>query len=157
MAREIYLTKEGYEKLKAKYDDYINFKRAEASEKIKIAREYGDISENAEYDAAKDEQAMIESEIKIMEEQLSNAKIIEDEAANSDAVTIGSYVMIHDLEYNEKMEYQIVGSTEADIYNNRISNDSPMAKALLGKKKGAKVLVDTGSSSFEVKILNIHG
>lgn len=156
MVKETILTKEGYEKLKAKYYDYVNNKRGEASEKIKIAREYGDLSENAEYDAAKEEQAMIESEIKLMEEQLANVKIIDENELSTDKVTIGVFVTIYDREFEEKVEYKIVGSTEADINNNRISNESPMAQALIGKKKGDVVVVNTPQSSFEVEILDVH-
>ena len=128
-------------------------KRGEASEKIKVAREYGDLSENAEYDAAKEEQAMIEARIKVLESQLSNYEIIDNSKISNDVVSIGSFVKVLDMEFEEEEVYQIVGSTEADINVNRISNNSPMATALLGKKKGDVVRVATPQTTFEVKIL----
>ena len=135
-------TKEGYDACYAEYRELVDVKRREASEKIKVAREYGDLSENAEYDAAKEEQAMIEARIKELEAKLSNYEI-------------GSFVKVLDKEFDEEEVYQIVGSTEADINLNRISNNSPMATALLGKKKGDTVRVATPQATFEVTILEI--
>lgn len=155
MANVTILTQEGYDKLYAEYRDLVDVKRSEASKKIEIAREYGDLSENAEYDAAKEEQAMIEARIKSIESQLSNYEIIDTGKISNDVVSIGSFVKILDMEFDEECVYQIVGSTEADINKNRISNDSPMAKALLGKKKNAKVTITTPQSSFDVKILAV--
>lgn len=156
MEKITYLTKEGYEKLKEKYDDYVNNKRRDASEKIKVAREYGDLSENAEYDAAKLEQSMIEGEIKMMEEQLRTAQIISDDATSSKIVKLGSNVEVYDKEFDETILYKIVGSSEVDIDKNYISNESPLAKALLGKKKGDVVTVVTPQTSFEVKITAVN-
>lgn len=156
MTKKVYLTKEGFNKLKEKYADYVNNKRGEASEKIKIAREYGDLSENAEYDAAKEEQAMIESEIRIMEEQIANAIIIEEEALDENIVGVGSFVKVYDTEFDEECEYQIVGVTEANIDLNRISNESPIAKALIGHKNGDRVTVHTGQSDFDVEIRGVR-
>lgn len=153
MANTTILTKEGYDKLWAEYRELVDVKRGEASEKIKVAREYGDLSENAEYDAAKEEQAMIEARIKVLESQLSNYEIIDNSKISNDVVSIGSYVKVLDMEFEEEEVYQIVGSTEADINVNRISNNSPMATALLGKKKGDVVRVATPQTTFEVKIL----
>lgn len=155
MANVTILTQEGYDKLYAEYRELVDVKRGDASEKIKIAREYGDLSENAEYDAAKEEQAMIEARIKFIEGQLSNYEIIDNDKISNDVVSIGSFVKILDMEFDEECIYQIVGSTEADINLNRISNDSPMAKALLGQKAGSKVSVTTPQSSFDVKILQV--
>ena len=148
-------TKEGYEACYAEYRELVDVKRREASEKIKVAREYGDLSENAEYDAAKEEQAMIEARIKELEAKLSNYEIIDESKITSDVVSIGSYVKVLDKEFNEEDVYQIVGSTEADININRISNNSPMAMALLGKKKGETVRVSTPQATFEVTIMQI--
>lgn len=153
MANTTILTKEGYDKLWAEYRELVDVKRGEASEKIKVAREYGDLSENAEYDAAKEEQAMIEARIKVLESQLSNYEIIDNSKISNDVVSIGSFVKVLDMEFEEEEVYQIVGSTEADINVNRISNNSPMATALLGKKKGDVVRVATPQATFEVKIL----
>lgn len=149
------LTQEGYNNLWAEYRELVDVKRGEASEKIKVAREYGDLSENAEYDAAKEEQAMIEARIKELEAKLANYEIIDNSKISSDVVSIGSFVKILDKEFNEEEVYQIVGSTEADININRISNNSPMALALLGKKAGDTVTVSTPQSTFEVKILKV--
>ena len=153
MANTTILTKEGYDKLWAEYRELVDVKRGEASEKIKVAREYGDLSENAEYDAAKEEQAMIEARIKVLESQLSNYEIIDNSKISNDVVSIGSFVKVLDMEFEEEEVYQIVGSTEADINVNRISNNSPRATALLGKKKGDVVRVATPQTTFEVKIL----
>ena len=155
MANTTLLTQEGYDKLWAEYRELVDVKRGEASEKIKVAREYGDLSENAEYDAAKEEQAMIEARIKVLESQLSNYEIIDNSKIKSDEVSVGSFVKVLDKEFDEEDVYQIVGSTEADINKNRISNNSPMAVALLGKKKGETVKVVTPNSTFEVKILQV--
>lgn len=154
---KVFLTREGLEKLKAKYDEYVNKKRPDASDKIRIAREYGDLSENAEYDAAKEEQAMIEAEIKKMEAQLNNFEVIDDVIANSKSVRIGSKVIISGLT-SEDAEYEIVGSTEANINATpkRISNESPLAKALIGKKEKATVKFDTPKGEKEVTITKIN-
>ena len=148
-------TKEGYDACYAEYRELVDVKRREASEKIKVAREYGDLSENAEYDAAKEEQAMIEARIKELEAKLSNYEIIDESKIRNDIVSIGPFVKVLDKEFDEEEVYQIVGSTEADINLNRISNNSPMATALLGKKKGDTVRVATPQATFEVTILEI--
>lgn len=148
-------TKEGYEACYAEYRELVDVKRREASEKIKVAREYGDLSENAEYDAAKEEQAMIEARIKELEAKLANYEIIDESKIRNDIVSIGSYVKILDKEFDEEEVYKIVGPTEADININHISNNSPMAMALLGKKKGETVRVQTPQATFEVVIVDI--
>ena len=154
MGNEVHLTLEGKKKLEAKLEDLINRGRREVAEKIKHARELGDISENAEYDAAKDEQAMIEAEIKKIEDQLANAVIIDDKAVTGDIVAIGCFVKVQDDE--ESIEYQIVGSAEADITEARISNRSPLAAALLGRKKGESVTVRAPQGNYQVKILGVR-
>lgn len=155
MAKEVVLTSEGYAKLQEKLDDLINNKRRECSERIKVAREFGDLSENAEYDAAKDEQAMVEAEIKEIQDQIANALII-DENVDTTTVSLGSFVKVFDILYDEKVEYQIVGTTEADISQNRISNESPLAKALLGHKKNDTVTVKAPAGNLQMKIMGIR-
>ena len=125
------------------------------SEKIKLAREYGDLSENAEYDAAKNEQAFMEQEIKEIAEKLRNAEIIDESNLDSKTVSIGSIVKLQDMELDEKVEIKIVGSSEADIMNNKISNESPIGQSLIGKKKGAVVDVNTPSGVLKYKIISI--
>lgn len=156
MAKDFILTKEGYDNLVQKLDYFKNVKRKEATERIKQAREYGDLSENAEYDAAKEEQAMVESDIMRMQQQLEGAVIIEETAKKKAKVALGSHVVILDISEKEELEYHIVGMTEANIREGKISNDSPLAQAILGKNVGdvCKVVVDA-DTSFEVKILSI--
>ena len=155
MANTTILTKEGYEKLWAEYRELVDVKRGEASEKIKVAREYGDLSENAEYDAAKEEQAMIEARIKVLESQLSNYEIIDNSKISSDEVSIGSFVKVLDMEFDEECLYTIVGSTEVDLAANKISNESPIGVALLGSKKNQVVEVQAPAGIMKYKILSI--
>lgn len=132
---ETLITAEGLEKLKIELEDLKLVKRKEVSEKIKTALAFGDISENSEYDEAKNEQATVESRIAKLELMIKNAKVIK-ESKQKGIVSIGSKVTIKDLEYDEVMEYTIVGSAEADPFEGKISNVSPLGKALLGKKIG---------------------
>ncbi|MEG1535562.1 MAG: transcription elongation factor GreA [Clostridia bacterium] len=155
MAKDFLLTKEGYENLVKELDYYKTVKRREASEHIKAAREYGDLSENAEYDAAKEAQALIEADIKRMELQLDNAVIIEESATNSHRVIVGKKVKILDIEMNEELTYSIVGHSEASILDGSISNDSPLAQAIIGKKVGETVTVHMPDFNYDVKILEI--
>ncbi len=153
--KEVYLTKEGLEELKQKHEYLMVVKRKEVSEKIKIAREFGDLSENAEYDAAKEEQSFVESEIKELEEKIQHAVIIEEEG-NRNRVSIGSVVELLDIEFNEKLEYRIVGTTEANAAEMKISNESPLGAALIGKKKNEKVDVPTPNGAvITYKIISI--
>lgn len=154
MANEIFLTKEGKAELEERLDYLIKVKRAEMAERVKLAREYGDISENAEYDAAKDEQGMVEDEIKKIEYMLSNAEIIEDTKKNK-KVNMGSFVVVEDLAAKEKLEYQVVGSAEANLAKMRISNESPLGAALLGKKKGETVTIKAPAGELQYKIVEI--
>lgn len=151
---EILLTEEGFKKLEEKLEYLLVHKRQEVAEKIKVAREFGDISENAEYDAAKEEQAMVEGEIKTIQNQLANAVII-DNSGKTDTVTLGCTVKLLDVEFNEKMEYKIVGATEANITEGKISSVSPVGNAILGKKKNEVVKVSTPGGNIEMKILEI--
>lgn len=156
MAKEYFLTKEGYDNLVAKLDHLINVERRDASERIKRAREFGDLSENAEYDAAKEHQAYIESEILMIQAQIDNAVIIEDTEGKVNSVILGCTVKMIELDDGEEMEYTIVGTTEASIFDNKISNESPLAQAILGKKVGQTVTVNMGDNSYQVKILSIN-
>lgn len=151
---EYFVTQNGYDKLVKELEYLKNEKRKECIEKIKEAKSFGDLSENAEYDAAKDEQGMVEANIRKLEYQIENAKIIAEEPSGN-VVKLGSKLKIHDLAYDEDQEIQIVGSIESDLLNNRISNDSPLAKALLGKKKGDVVDVILPDETYQVKILDI--
>ena len=152
---KIFLTQKGYDELQERLDYLTGQGRQEMSEKIKLAREYGDLSENAEYDAAKNEQAFMEQEIKEIAEKLRNAEIIDESNLDSKTVSIGSIVKLQDMELDEKVEIKIVGSSEADLMNNKISNESPIGQALIGKKKGAVVDVNTPSGVLKYKIISI--
>ena len=152
MAEEVILTKEGKEELEKRLEYLKIEKRAEITERIKTAREFGDLSENAEYDAAKNEQAMIEGEILEIEEKLNRAVIIK-ETAKKGTVSLGSKVDLLDEDLGEVMTYEIVGTTEADVELGRISNESPIGNALLGRKAGDKinVVVPAGITSLTIK------
>ena len=152
---KIYLTKKGYDELKERYDYLCGQGRAEMAEKIKVAREFGDLSENAEYDIAKNEQAFMEKEIKEIDDKLANAIIIAESELDNKTVSIGSTVKVLDVELDTKEEYKIVGSSEAEIAENKISNESPLGKALIGKKKNAVVDVETPDGIVKYKILSI--
>jgi transcription elongation factor GreA len=153
--KEVILTPEGYEKLKSEIDFLRNDKRREIAERIRVAREFGDIAENAEYDDAKNEQALLEHRIATLEERLLNARVIEAGDVSTDAVSIGSKVKLKDIEANETIEYHIVGSAEADPTANKLSNESPVGKAIIGKKKGETVEVSAPRGSLKFKILDI--
>ena len=150
------LTEEGLAKLEDELQDLKVVKRKEVAAKIKEAREQGDLSENAEYDAAKDEQRDIEIRIEEIEKILKNAEIVTNEDVDANAINIGSTVRIKDLEFDEEMEYKIVGSTEADVLGNKISNESPVGVALIGSKVGDTIEVETPSGEMvQYKILEI--
>ena len=148
-----------YEGLK-KYEDELHelkvVKRKEVAQKIKEAREQGDLSENAEYDAAKDEQRDIETRIEDLEKILKNAEVVVEEEVDLDKIGIGCKVRIMDLEYKEELEYKIVGSSEANSLQGKISNESPVGRALLGAKKGQTVSVETQAGLFKYKVLGIE-
>ena len=148
-----------YAGLKQYEDELQNLKvvkRKEVAQKIKEAREQGDLSENAEYDAAKDEQRDIEARIEELEKILKNAEVVVEEEADLDKVSIGCSVKILDCEFDEELEYKIVGSTEANSLKGKISNESPVGKALLGKQVGDTVTVETPAGEFSYKVLSIH-
>ena len=131
------------------------YKRKEVAQKIKEAREQGDLSENAEYDAAKDEQRDIEARIEELEKHLKNVEVVGQDEVDADTVGIGSRVKLYDVEMDEEVEYTIVGSTEADALNGKISNESPVGAALIGSKVGETIVVETISGDLEFKILEI--
>jgi transcription elongation factor GreA len=153
--KEVILTKEGYEKLKKEIEHLRNDKRREVAERIRVAREFGDIAENAEYDDAKNEQAMLEHRIAQLEERLIAARVIEKKEISKDAVSIGSKVKLRDVEAKKSIEYHIVGSAEANPAENKLSNESPVGKAIMGKKKGETVEVTTPRGTLKFKILEL--
>ena len=157
MAEKQFLTKKGYDERVALLENLKVVRRKEVAQKLKEAREQGDLSENAEYDAAKDEQRDIEAQIAELEEILKNAEIIQDEAGGkkSNKVKMESVVKLHDVEYDEDIEYVIVGSSEADSLNNKISNESPLGVALIGKKVGDTVKVEAPVGEIEYKIIEV--
>lgn len=156
MANEVVLTLKGLKELEEKLDFLKTVKRLEIAEEIKRARDFGDLSENAEYDEAKNEQARIEGEILSIEKMLKSATVVDEDEVDVKKVGVGAFVKILDKEFDEEVEYQIVGSAEADLSKGRISNESPVGAALLGKKVGAAVKVETPGGTLKLKILDIH-
>ena len=154
--QEVFLTAQGYKELEERLEYLKTVRRHEVSEKIKIAREFGDISENAEYDSAKDEQAMVEGEILEIENKLHVAKIIDEDSASGQVVRLGSTVTFLNVSNDSRMTYQIVGTTEADPLNARISNESPVGAALMGRKVGDTVTVQAPNGEYKLKILKIN-
>ncbi len=153
--KEVILTRDGYERLKQEIAYLSNEKRREIADRIRIAREFGDIAENAEYDDAKNEQAMLEHRIAQLEERLRAARLIEEGEVTSDVVSIGSRVRLRDMDAGETVEYHIVGSAEANPAEHRLSNESPVGKAIIGRKKGEVVEVAAPRGSLKYKILDI--
>ncbi|MBE6150027.1 MAG: transcription elongation factor GreA [Firmicutes bacterium] len=151
--KDVFVTAEGLEEMKAELDNLINVKRPEVINALKEARALGDLSENAEYDAARNEQAIVEGKIKELEVLIENAKVISE--VSKDAINVGSKVKLLYLEDDETEEYSIVGSKEADPFANKISNESPIAKAIMGKKVGDTVTVDSPNGKYSVKIVEI--
>ena len=153
---EVYLTEEGKKEQEELLKYLKTVKRAEVGEHLKTAREYGDLSENSEYDAARAEQGRLESKIALIEETLRTAKIIKDNKRKKGEVIVGSTVVVLDEEFDEKNTYKIVGTLESDPDNGLISNESPIGKAVLGRKAGDVVSVSTpDGGSFSVKILEV--
>ncbi|MCL2051466.1 MAG: transcription elongation factor GreA [Lachnospiraceae bacterium] len=150
------LTYEGLRKYEDELQELKIVRRKQVAEKIKEAREHGDLSENAEYDAAKDEQRDIETRIEDLEKILKNAEVVVEDEVDLDTINIGCKVKIRDVEFNEEVEYKIVGSTEADSLKGRISNESPVGKALIGRKVGDIVTVDTQVGTLKYEVLEIH-
>lgn len=155
MAEKQFLTKKGYDERVARLEELKVVRRKEVAQKLKEAREQGDLSENAEYDAAKDEQRDIETEIAELEAILANCEVIQDNDKNKDVVKMESVVVLHDVEFDEDIEYTIVGSSEADSLNNKISNESPLGAALIGKKKGDTVKVEAPVGEIEYTVVSV--
>ena len=154
--KEVILTPEGYEKLKQEIEFLSNDKRREVADRIRVAREFGDIQENAEYDDAKNEQALLEARIAKLEERLRDARLIEARDIQAGVVSVGSMVRLRDVDAKQTVEYHIVGSAEANPAEQKLSNESPVGKAILGKKKGETVEVPTPrGGSLKYKILDI--
>ena len=154
-AKKHILTYAGLKKYEDELQDLKINRRQEIAQKIKEAREQGDLSENAEYDAAKDEQRDIETEIAELEAILANCEVIQDNDKNKDVVKMESVVVLHDVEFDEDIEYTIVGSSEADSLNNKISNESPLGAALIGKKKGDTVKVEAPVGEIEYTVVSV--
>jgi transcription elongation factor GreA len=153
--KEVILTAEGYEKLRREIEFLQTEKRREVAERIRVAREFGDIAENAEYDDAKNEQAMLEHKIAQLEERLLSARVITKKEISKDTVSVGSKVRIRDVAAKQTFEYHIVGSAEANPAENKLSNESPVGKAIMGHKKGDVVEVAAPRGSMKFKILEI--
>ena len=153
--KEVLLTKEGYDKLEQELDYLKTTKRAEIAERIKVALGFGDLSENSEYDEAKNAQAENEVKIAELENKIRYAKIIDEKDIDTETVQIGNIVRVLDMEFDEKIDYTIVGSTEVNLAENKISNESPLGKALLGAKKNHVVEVEAPAGVMKYKILSI--
>ena len=156
MDKKNILTYQGLQKLEEELQNLKVVRRKEVAQKIKEAREQGDLSENAEYDAAKDEQRDIEARIEDIEKILKNAEVVVEEEVELDKISIGCKVKILDVEENEELEYKIVGSTEANSLKGKISNESPVGKALIGSKVGDTVDVETQAGIIQYKVLEIQ-
>lgn len=153
--REIILTQEGLNKLEEELKYLKGPKKMEVAERIKVAREFGDLSENSEYDDAKNEQALLEAKILEMENTLRLAKVVEDKVSTRVA-GVGTLVTVHDYEFDEDISYGIAGATEVNISENKISNESPVGKALIGRKKGEEIEVETPGGIMKYKIISIE-
>ncbi len=153
--KQVMLTKEGLEKYQEELETLRNVKRKEISEKIKVALSFGDLSENSEYDEAKNEQAKIEARIADLEVMLKNAKLITEEEMTGDKVHVGSTVKILDVEFGEEEVFQLVGSAEADPRSGKISDDSPIGRAIMGHVAGETVDAETPGGMIQIKIVEI--
>ena len=153
--KEVLLTQDGYDKLEKELDELKTTKRAEIADRIKVALGYGDLSENSEYDEAKNAQAENETKIAELENKLRYAKIIDESEIDTKTVQVGNTVKLLDVEFNEEVCYTIVGSTEVDLAQNRISNESPIGVAILGAKKNQTIEVQAPAGVVQYKILSI--
>ena len=156
MEKKNLMTYAGLKKLEDELHDLKVVRRKEVAEKIKEAREQGDLSENAEYDAAKDEQRDIEARIEELEAILKNAEVVVEDEADTERINLGCKVLVYDEEFDEEVEFKIVGSTEANSLQGKISNESPLGKALIGAKVGDMVSVEAPASMMEYKVLKIE-
>jgi transcription elongation factor GreA len=153
--KEVILTPEGFEKLTDEIRYLSNDRRREVAERIRVAREFGEIAENAEYDTAKNEQAYLEARIAMLEERLAHARVVTKKEIKSGEVSIGTKVRLRDVGANKTVEYHIVGSAEADPAENKLSNESPVGKAIMGRKKGETVEVAAPRGKLKFKIMDI--
>lgn len=153
--QDVILTREGLEQLEQELENLRSVKRTEVKERLKEAIALGDLSENSEYDDAKNEQAFMEGRILELEKMIRNAKIIEDDAQQEGVIFVGSLVKVKDIEFDEISEYRLVGTVEADPMNNRISNESPVGRALLGHKVGETIQVEVPAGVIKLEILDI--
>ena len=154
--KEVILTQEGYDKIEKELEFLRTEKRTEIAERIKVALGFGDLSENSEYDEAKNAQAENEGKIAELENKIRHAKIIDEAEIDTKTVQIGNTVKLYDVEFEEEVEYTIVGSTEVNLAENKISNESPIGKALLGAKVGEVVTVETQAGDLNYKVLEIQ-
>ncbi|HVS85024.1 MAG TPA: transcription elongation factor GreA [Gaiellaceae bacterium] len=153
--KEIILTPEGYKKLQEEIQLLSTTRRLEIAERIKVAREFGDIAENAEYDSAKNDQAHLEARIAVLEERLKNSRVVTKKEIRSGEVSVGTKVRLKDMSSNKTVEYHIVGSAEANPAELKLSNESPVGKAIMGKKKGEVVEVSAPRGALKFKIMEI--
>ena len=153
--KQTILTTEGLQKLEEELEQLKTVKRKEVADKIKVALSFGDLSENSEYDEAKNEQAIVETRIAQLDAMLKNAKVLDDDEVTTDQVSVGSIVKVKDIEFDEEEIYYIVGSTEADPTNGRISDESPVGKGLIGHKVGERLEIEVPSGTIEYEILEI--
>jgi transcription elongation factor GreA len=153
--KEVILTPEGYKKLQAEIEELSTTRRRDVAERIRIAREFGDIAENAEYDSAKNDQAHLEARIAMLEERLANARVVTKKEIRSGEVSVGTMVRLKDMGSNKQVEYHIVGSAEANPAEMKLSNESPVGKAIMGHKKGDVVEVSAPRGALKFKIMEI--
>ncbi|QMV41959.1 transcription elongation factor GreA [Cohnella cholangitidis] len=154
---EVILTKEGLAKLQAELDDLKYVKRKELAARIKLAISYGDLKENSEYHSAKNDQSFMETRIIVLEKMLNKAKVVDSDDLDHSTIQVGAVVVLNDIEFAEEMEYQIVGPAEADVMENKISYESPLGKALVGKKVGDVVSVEAPVGVVKYEVLQIKG
>ena len=152
---EMIVTQEGYDKLVAEHEELTAVRRLEVAERLKEAISYGDLSENAEYDAAKDEQRDIEARIEDIEKILKNVEVVAESDIDDTKINVGCHIIIHDFEYDEDLEFSIVGSTQTNSLKGLISNESPLGRALIGKEVGEEVEVEMGDTVSKYKVLEI--
>ncbi|GAB1158374.1 MULTISPECIES: transcription elongation factor GreA [Paenibacillus] len=153
---EVILTQEGLEKLEDELRELKTVKRKELAERLKLAISYGDLKENSEYHSAKDDQAFMETRILILEKMLTKARVISSDNIDSNKVSIGSIVLLNDIEFAEKIEYQLVGPAEADVANNKISYESPLGKEIMGKEVGSVIHVNAPMGVIKYELLEIR-
>ena len=155
MSKQIFVTEEGLKKMKDELEFLVTVKRREVIDTIGIARAFGDLSENSEYDEAKNEQAKVEARIMELEEQLKNIRVVDESEIKTDVASIGTKIKVRNLSLNKEIVYSLVGSTEADPFKMKISDESPIGKVLMGRKRGETVQYETPKGEFRLEILDI--